>query len=381
MPPHPARGVAGASGIIPAIVEAALGPLLPLFERERAAGRAVVLGVLLETHGSTYRKPGALILIAAGGEYAGLISGGCLEGDLAEHARRVLASGRPERIGYDMRRPDDLLWGLGLGCEGAMQILLLRVGPAESWQPLEYLIQAHAAERHATLGVIARSVRPELPVGTLVYPRDPHAPEVLRRTLASAAAEDASAAVHEAGTGLELFVLTLVLPPRVLLLGAGPDAAPVVEFAARLGWRMSVVDHRAAYARAAHFPLAHQVLLSTPDALPQTLALDGFRAAVVMSHQLPADLAWLRLLATSRIPYVGLLGPAMRRERLLDELGPAAARLQDRLHAPVGLPLGGRSPESIALAIVAEIHAFVHGTSPPRALRPGAAGREAVAGA
>jgi len=98
-----------------------------------------------------------------------------------------------------------------------------------------------------------------------------------------------------------------------------------------------------------------------PDALAQALELAHFRAAVVMSHHLASDLAYLSALAQTTIPYVGLLGPAVRREKLLSDLGAAAHRLRPRLHAPVGLALGGRTPESIALAIVAELHAFVHG--------------------
>jgi xanthine/CO dehydrogenase XdhC/CoxF family maturation factor len=104
-------------------VEASLGPPLPLFERERVAGGALALGVLVRTAGSTYRKPGALILIAANGDYAGLISGGCLEGDLAEHALAVIKSGAAREVHYDMRGTEDLLWGLGVGCEGEMRIL------------------------------------------------------------------------------------------------------------------------------------------------------------------------------------------------------------------------------------------------------------------
>jgi xanthine/CO dehydrogenase XdhC/CoxF family maturation factor len=157
----------------------------------------------------------------------------------------------------------------------------------------------------------------------------------------------------------KLFVLPLWLPPRILLLGAGPDALPVVDLAARLNWRVTLADHRAAYAVAAHFPSAERVVLARPEELPAVLALGGFSAAVVMSHHLPSDLAYLRVLAATSIPYVGLLGPAVRRERLLAELGADAGRLRGRLHAPVGLALGGRTPESIALGMVAQIHAFV----------------------
>jgi xanthine/CO dehydrogenase XdhC/CoxF family maturation factor len=145
-----------------------------------------------------------------------------------------------------------------------------------------------------------------------------------------------------------------------LLLGAGPDAAPVVDLAARQSWKVTVVDHRPAYAQSGHFPAAEQVILSRPNELLSAIDLKHFSAAVVMSHHLPSDLEYLRCLSQTAIPYVGLLGPAQRRERLLSDLGAQADSLRARLHAPVGLPLGGRTPESIALAIVAEIHAFVH---------------------
>jgi xanthine dehydrogenase accessory factor len=150
----------------------------------------------------------------------------------------------------------------------------------------------------------------------------------------------------------------LALPPRVLILGAGPDAAPVVEFAARLNWRVTVLDHRAAYANAAHFPGAEEVHHARPDELT-AFGLGRFRAAVLMTHHLATDLTYLRSLAASAVPYVGLLGPEARRDKLLARLGNEARALTGRLHAPIGLPLGGRTPEAVALAIVAEIQAFL----------------------
>jgi xanthine/CO dehydrogenase XdhC/CoxF family maturation factor len=346
-------------------VEASLGPLLPLFERERAAGRALALGVLTHTSGSTYRKPGALILIAADGEYAGLIAGGCLEGDLREHAGGVIAGGQPREVRYDMRGSDDLLWGLGLGCEGAMHILLLRAGPDNDWQPLTHLAAALAAHQPTAIGVVAQSSGGVPSCGSLALPAP--LPPGSDRALGSPAVQQALAAAAASGTcrwlehpGWRLFVLPLSLPPRILLLGAGPDAAPVVDLAARLGWKVTLADHRPAYAVAAHFPGAERVLLAPAGELHALLDPQRYCAAVVMSHHLPSDLAWLRALARSAIGYVGLLGPATRRQRLLAELGADRQRLEPRLHAPVGLPLGGRSPEAIALAIVAEVHAFLY---------------------
>jgi xanthine dehydrogenase accessory factor len=355
-------------------MDSVLGPLLPLFERERAAGRAVALGILVHTAGSTYRKPGAMLLVAEGGEYAGLISGGCLEGDLAERARAVIASGRACLVTYDLRNSDDLVWGLGLGCEGAMHILLLRVGPREEWQPLAHLAAALAGHVPTAVGVLTESRDSGLPAGALVLPGARAVPSEATallepRVLAAldaAARADSIGWLAEPGGRWKLLLLPITLPPRLLLLGAGPDAWPVVDFAARLHWRVTVADHRPAYAVPAHFPLAERVLLARPDEIAQALDLGGFAAAVVMSHHLPTDREYLRAVGASSLAYIGLLGPPARREKLLAELGPEAQRLRPRLHAPVGLNLGGRTPEAIALAIVAEIHAFVSGMQQPR---------------
>jgi xanthine/CO dehydrogenase XdhC/CoxF family maturation factor len=352
-------------------VEAFLGPLLPLYERERAAGRGMALAVLAHTAGSTYSKAGALMLIAANGDYAGLLSGGCLEGDLREHALSVIATGKCCPVRYDMRGPDEQLWGLGMGCEGAMQILLLRVGPDNDWQPMAELAGSLASHTATAVGVVVESRNPDVPLGCVVLPartagtvpalNTPAVAETLTRVASSGRSE----CVPGQSPSWKLFVLPLALPPRILLLGAGPDAAPVVQFAGMLSWRVTLVDHRSAYAVPARFPAAERVLLARPEELGSTLELATYRAAVVMSHHLTSDLGYLRVLATSDIPFVGLLGPAVRRQKLLAELGPLAQRLQSRLHAPVGLNLGGRAPQSIALAIIAELHAFVHSRAAP----------------
>ena len=358
-------------------MESLLGPLLPLFDRERAAGNALALGVLIHTSGSTYRKPGALMLIAANGDYSGLLSGGCLEGDLRQHALSVIETGEPRIVSYDTFGPDDLVWGLGLGCEGAMRILLLRVGPDRDWQPLTHFARALASYTPTAVGLVLESARPDLPVGTVVLPEagslatsstvSPLGIPSLTARSQSALKEAARSGhvrwVQEETPPWKLFALPLSLPPRLLLLGAGPDATPIVDLAARVNWKVTVVDPRPASADPSHFPSADRVVLTPPEELARVVDLASFSAAVVMSHHLPSDLAYLQVLADSQLPYVGLLGPAPRREKLLTDLGELAHRLRSRLHAPVGLALGGRSPESIALAIIAEIHAFVHGAN------------------
>ncbi len=363
-------------------MQVSLAPLLPLLERERRAGRALALGVLVHTSGSTYQKPGALILIAANGDFAGLLSGGCLEGDLREHAQGVIATGRAHTVQYDLRGPEELLWGLGLGCEGAMRILLLRVGPENAWQPLATLEAALREHRSTAVGIVAESRRADLPAGSVALPAGagtsvaPLGSPFVQAALSRAALSLQSVWVGSESGDFELFVLPLTLPPRVLLLGAGPDALPVVDLAARLGWKVSLYDHRAAYADPAHFPLAAAVVHGPAEELAARIELLGFGAAVIMSHHLISDLAYLRALARTPLPYVGLLGPAARREKLLADLGAEAAALRGRLHAPVGLPLGGRTPEAIALAIVAELHAFFYARNAAPAAAPRRAATE-----
>jgi xanthine dehydrogenase accessory factor len=313
----------------------------------------------VDTAGSTYRKPGALMLIASNGDSAGLLSGGCLEGDLGEYARSVIDTGEARLVTYDMRGGDDLIWGLGLGCEGAMHILLIRVGPQNDWQPLAHMARCLGDYERTSVGIVVESEPAQPPVGSVALRGSWQHPR-LDAALDEASRTGRTGWFESSSPRLRVFALPLTLPPKLLLLGAGPDAAPVVEFAAGLNWKVTLVDHRPAYADPTHFPLAQRVVHAQPDELLSTLDWSHFSAAVVMSHHLPSDLTYLRALSATSIPYIGLLGPAVRRERLLTDLGSDADKIRTRLHAPVGLAIGGRSPESIALAIIAEIHAFVH---------------------
>jgi xanthine/CO dehydrogenase XdhC/CoxF family maturation factor len=242
-----------------------------------------------------------------------------------------------------------------------MSILLTRVAAANDWQPLAHLSAELAAHRETAVGLVVESENTARPAGSVIIPGNERREDAaIRSSLINAASSLQVGWVDSGEVGTKVFALPLALPPRVLLLGAGPDTVPIVDFATRLGWKVTLIDHRSAYAQAAHFPAAERVVHARPDEFASMVDLTRYVAAVVMSHHLPSDLAYLQVLASSDVPYVGLLGPAIRREKLLTDLGTAANRLRPRLRAPVGLALGGRAPESIALAIVSEIHAFVH---------------------
>jgi xanthine dehydrogenase accessory factor len=318
--------------------------LLPLFDRARESREPLVLATVIRTGGSTYAKPGGLMLIAGDGEYAGLLSGGCLEGDLRERSRSVAATGAAVIVSYDLRSTTDQLFGLGAGCEGAMDVLLTRVAPQDDWQPLADMAESFRADRELRVTFVVASTRADYPLGQ-AWTFDP-----------SLAAPD----------GVELFTATIAPPPRILLLGGGPDAQPVAELCHFLGWRVTVADHRSSYLQPARFPPAARLVEVRAEDVATPIRLADHAAAIVMSHHLESDLHYLRALSRSSVPYVGLLGPAGRREKLLADLGADADALRPRLRAPVGLDIGGRAPESIALSIVGEVHAVLSG----RAGRP-----------
>jgi xanthine/CO dehydrogenase XdhC/CoxF family maturation factor len=333
---------------------------LELLQAEAYAAGPRVLATVVATAGSTYRKPGARMLIMADGSYLGLLSGGCLESDLALHAREVMASGAPRAVEYDMRGPDDVLFGIGAGCEGAMRVLLEPAGAAT--RAAAALSAAHRALGGAppTALILVHESR-LLALGT--YHPSEQLPPRLAAAASQALADCASRNIDwQSDAGRErAFVQYLAPAPHLLICGAGPDAEPVAASARSLGWRITVVDHRPAYAVAARFPGA-SVHLADARALRSTVAVASCHAAVVMSHQLRSDEGYLRELAAAGAPrFVGLLGPGARRDRLVQDLGGAADSLRSRLHGPVGIDIGAATPEAIALSIVSQIHAHLAG--------------------
>lgn len=291
------------------------------------------------------------------------MSGGCLEGDLREHSREVARTGEARIVSYDLRSTTDELFGLGAGCEGAMDILLSRVSGADHWYPLAQMAQSFREGRAQPLAFVVASRDARVPVGFAFAdgaPRNGSSAATIDALERAAQSPGASGVIHVT-PDIDVFVTRIAPPPRILLLGGGPDARPVAQLGAFLGWRMTVVDHRATYLVPARFAPGTELIESRATGVADAVRLDDFAAAVVMSHHLDSDLAYLRALAGSAVPYVGLLGPAARREKLLADLGTDAQKLRTRLRAPVGLDIGGRAPESIALSIVGEIHAVLAG--------------------
>jgi xanthine/CO dehydrogenase XdhC/CoxF family maturation factor len=353
-----------------------LGPLADFLDANRGAP-ALVLATVVATEGSTYRKPGAMLLSNAAGEFAGLISGGCLESDLVARARDVLETGDPQRLSYDLKDDDELVLGLGLGCGGAVHLLLQRLVPENDYAPLGPLFNRLAAGCRCQLGLVVEGER--LGESALVDERGgAWGPERLVRAIAAAppprqgrAGRARSVAVEAAvpGQGPDASSRERAVPgehmlcvdvkptPRVLVCGAGLDALPLVAQVLALGWRCTVTDHRPASLAPERLPAGAETVCSRPDRLGECVELTAFDAAVVMTHHVEHDASYLAQLAGDPPAYLGVLGPRARRDQLLQTIGrPGLA-----VRGPVGLDLGAELPESIALAIMSEIHAVLAG--------------------
>jgi xanthine/CO dehydrogenase XdhC/CoxF family maturation factor len=340
---------------------------LQSFQSWRAAREPLVLATVYETAGSTYSKAGHRILLAANGDYRGLVSGGCLEGDLAERTRSVVGTGQPLAVTYDLRDAADELWGLGIGCNGLLRVFLQPLLPANDYQPFASIAELMTGSEVAGVATVIESSTPELPTGaTAIASHDGErafaAGSGARVIVAAARAALASTTahlVHEHGSTILRAPLRPI--PKLLVLGAGLDAIPLVAMAAELGWLVTVADHRPAYIARGGFDGAQRALVVEPEKLADTLRLAEFDAVIVMSHHLVTDRKYLRELASAETRYLGVLGPRARRERLLADLADAAPDLSERLKGPVGLDIGADSPESIALSILAELQSTLSG--------------------
>jgi xanthine dehydrogenase accessory factor len=302
--------------------------------------RDTVLATLVSVEGSSYRRPGARLLVDTNGRRTGSISGGCLEEDVLARARRVLATGQAETVTYDTTSENDLVWGVGLGCHGVVSILLEKLPARPDWAIT--LAANFAARRSTRLAVVHRADQPA-DLGT--------------RLAATTTGTSPPAAAS-------IFLDRVPPPTALVIFGAGDDAQPLARLAKELGWHVTIADPRAAFATAARFPEADGFVVAPAEDLVARTQPDSDTLAVVMTHHYVHDVPLLRDLLARPLAYLGLLGPRKRAQKILADLTAAGTastpERSGQLHAPVGLDLGADTPEQVALAIIAEMHAVLN---------------------
>jgi xanthine/CO dehydrogenase XdhC/CoxF family maturation factor len=328
--------------------------------RLAAQGSRATLATVVRIDGSAYRRPGAKFLVEESGASLGGVSGGCLEADVQGIAAEVLRTGEPRLLRYETGSAAETAWGLGLGCEGAVDIFV-QVADAQSGSRWRELLSSRTPFAVCTAidgPKAGRSISLSRagPAGTTGDPE-----------LDAGMARSAAALLEHGTTGLDraagamLFTEVLRPPPQLTVFGAGDDARPLAALAAQAGFLVTVVDHRPAFLTSERFPGPARLVLRRPSDGIEGLGLGLRQFAVVQMHALVHDRDWLSALLPLPLSYLGLLGPRRRKEEILRQLDAAGS---DKLFAPVGLDLGADGPEQVAISIVAEMLAVLAGHAP-----------------
>jgi xanthine dehydrogenase accessory factor len=309
-----------------------IAQILDMWASVSAAGEEAVLATVVKTQGSSYRLPGARLLLSKHGQRVGAISGGCLEDDVVKKAWWLTEKGPLVRR-YDTTPDNEISTsGYGLGCSGIVHVLLERVKRGQA-EILDLIRQVRMSRKAIT---VAHILKPDVEIGQRVFwPAEFQA------------------------AGREVFVETLTPAVRLLIFGAGDDAIPLTDTAKYLGWQVAVFDGRSHYARREKFPNADEVTVRMAGAPPPPV--DAWTVAVLMSHSYSQDLEALRELAHLPLAYLGILGPNKRTLQLLGDAGLERKQMTAKLHGPMGLDIGADGPEQVALAVIAEIQASLNG--------------------
>ena len=343
-------------------------------------GKQTALATVVHVEGSSYRRPGARMLVTADGQLTGAISGGCLEGDALRKASLAMIEKRTMLVTYDTNDEDDAKLGMGLGCNGIIQVLIEPIDKTNTNNPIE-LLKAVAEKRQKAVLVTLFSLQDKKnpqPGTCLLLKEDgtitgglPELKEVLKADAKNALNNQSSSFKNYPGSGesetynITAFIEFIKPAVSLVVVGAGNDVMPLVGMAGILGWEATVVDGRANYAKTERFPSACQVLVSKPEDVLKQLIIDEQTVFALMTHNYNYDMAILRELVHKNLMYIGLLGPKKKLDRMIAELKENGLNLSEQqlstLHGPIGLDIGAETPEEIALSIIAEIKAVLSG--------------------
>jgi xanthine dehydrogenase accessory factor len=348
------------------------------YEAIKLAEEKAMLATIVNVNGSTYRRPGARMLIRQDGTTIGAISSGCLEADVVERAKKVMDSHDAITVVYDLTESHDDVWGLNLGCSGVIHVLLEPLPLSTRSLHLKSIANCMDSQKTGVLASIFRvegEFKATIGSHLLLLEDGSVAEDIKNPTLSAALTEDCLSALRSMNThvseyrfteGVVAALIEVIRPPLpLMIIGAGADSVPLARFAKELGWTVTVVDHRPAFISRERFPQADALMLARPEEITDNLTITGSTLVVIMTHDFSHDLQLLRSILPSSALYVGILGPAKRTGLLLEKVRetgftPTAKQLS-RLHSPIGLNIGAESPEEMALSILSEIQAFVNG--------------------
>lgn len=340
------------------------------YGRLKKAERKVALATVVRVRGSAYRSPGARMLIMDDGRWVGSISGGCLEGDALRKARAVMHNKTPLFVTYDTTEASNQYLGIGLGCNGIIDVLIEPVDDVYVSNPLPLFETIQQQTTSVVLATVFNCSDVEVMgkkillnhKGQSLHPHaDTHFAEVvtsdLQALFITKKSQTKSYFIHgkEAEVYLELIQPTLSL----LIFGGGFDARPVSQLASSLGWTVTVTDECVAHIAPIFFPNADTLSLCKREFIDREINITPHTACVLMSHNYEYDRDVLKKILSTPTPYIGILGPRKRFEKMLDDFALEGIKLSEhdlqRIHSPIGLDIGAEIPEEIALAIISEV--------------------------
>lgn len=352
-----------------------LRDIIRAFDTATSQNKQTALATVVQVDGSSYRRPGARMLVTDDGMMTGAISGGCLEGDALHKALFAMATGENKLISYDSTGEDDIQFGLHLGCNGVVHILFEPIKKEDPQNPIELLRLISNSGEGAVLVTLFSKKKIQPGTGLLYLKNNLHSrlPEHLQSLLTepvqNAYAEKQStfldAEIEQ--TTCTAFIEYIDRPVSLVIAGAGNDIQPLVEIAAMLGWLVTVVDGRYNYSLTERFPKAAKVFSCKFSDILSKIETDRQTVFLLMSHNYNYDLGFLTQILAHDFAYIGLLGPAHKRDRMLSDLQDQGVRLNveklAKIHGPTGLDIGAENSTEIALSIIAEVKAFLSGRS------------------
>ncbi|TMI92146.1 MAG: XdhC family protein [Bacteroidetes bacterium] len=355
--------------------------ILKAFDKATEAGKKVALATVVHVDGSSYRRPGARMLITEDGEFTGSISGGCLEGDALHKALLAIHSSKTMLVTYDTTDEDDAKFGMGLGCNGIIQVLIEPLPGPNEFRVIDLLRKAYESRQKAglvTLYSLKDKRGPQPGSCFLLNENGEYSGEipfsqkelVMKEAMDVIKKQKSSFKKYQVNSQ-EIIAFTEIILPAVslVIIGGGNDVIPLVKMADILGWQTTVADGRPMYANKERFPVPScQVLFSKAEDVLQNITVDNRTVFVLMSHNYNYDLSILRALLERQIVYIGILGPKKKLTMMIEELEDDGIILtpqqRDVIHGPVGLNIGAETAEEIAISIVAEIKSVLSSTRP-----------------
>ena len=306
-----------------------------------------VLATIYDAKGPCYRKPGAMMLFSSRGDQLGMLSGGCLESDIATNARKVMHTKQSLLVCYDGSDEDDMSFHLGIGCGGTLYIMLQPINEPNNYLAL---LDVHHALITRVSGCYTQSVVGEHLEEQAYF-------EAANINDIAAPARLTFAQNNETNDEARYLVTSIVPKPHLLVVGGGIDAQPLVNMAHQLGWQVSLWDPRPANARKEYFTNVDHIIKGKVETLSRFVTEHKVNAAILMSHNIELDADALKVLSKTPLQYLALLGPAHRKQQVIRQAQLAEQSMPFVFAGPSGLDIGGTLPESIALSILAECHA------------------------